>query len=109
MAYDEKLAARLDAVCENRPGMKGKKMFGGMGYLLNGNMCVGIHKNDLVVRVGIDQAEAMMELDHVGPMDITGRTMKGWALVKPAGCFDDGDLAWFVDLAEAFVNTLPPK
>jgi TfoX/Sxy family transcriptional regulator of competence genes len=84
-------------------------MFGGIGWLLNGNMCCGVYKDWLIVRVGTNAAPAMLAESHVGPMDITGKPMKGWAMVASDGVDDDEDLRRFVEAATAFVSTLPEK
>lgn len=109
MAYDEGLAERVEAYVSDMPGMSQTKMFGGMGYLLNGNMCVGIWKDSLVIRVGVDSASDIADQPGVGPFDITGRAMKGWALVSPEGLGEDEELHHYIDLSVAFVQTLPAK
>lgn len=109
MPYDPGLAERLADMLTNRSGMEEKKMFGGIGWMLNGNMCVGVYKEWLVIRVGIDAAENILIEPHVKPMDITGKVMKGWAMIFPEGIEDDSELIRYVDLASNFVNTLPAK
>lgn len=113
MAFDEGLASRLEEIILRDHAHAGAfeetRMFGGFGYLLNGNMCLGIQRDTLIIRVGVDQAEALLQEEHVSPMDLTGRAMKGWAMVAPAGMEDDRDLARFCDLAVAFVKEMPPK
>jgi TfoX/Sxy family transcriptional regulator of competence genes len=113
MAFDQGLAARLEEIITRDfvhiGGLVETRMFGGFGYLLNGNMCVGIHKDTLIIRVGVDTAEKLIGEDNVRPMDLTGRVMKGWATVEPGAMEDDDDLARFCDHAIAFVSDLPPK
>ncbi len=109
MAYDPELSARLATHVAGRRGMDEKKMFGGIGWLLHGNMCVGVYKEWLVIRVGIEAAEQLLQEDHVKEMDITGRAMRGWAMVSPDGWNDDNELKRYVDAAFDFVRTLPPK
>ena len=113
MPFDPGLATRLEQVISDhfphQDGLAESRMFGGFGYLLNGNMCLGIHKDTLIVRVGLEAAERILAEDHVGPMDLTGRVMKGWATIQPAGLTEDDNLARFTGMAIAFVATLPPK
>jgi len=83
MPYDEGLAERLVQCMPENPGLSETRMFGGFGYMLNGNMCVGIHRETLIIRVGPDRAEKVLTENNVRPMDFTGRVMKGWATVEP--------------------------
>ena len=96
MPFDATLAERLQGVISSAfadvEGLAETRMFGGFGYLLNGNMCVGIHKNTLMIRVGKIMAEKLIKEPHVRPMDLTGRVMKGWATVEPQAMADDKSL-----------------
>jgi hypothetical protein len=87
--YDETLAQRIRKVVRRRKEFVEKKRFGGVGFLLDGNMCVGVWKNSLVVRFDREEHEAALALEHVRPFDITGRAIKGWALVDPEGIVSD--------------------
>ena len=109
MAFSESLAARIrDALARTR-GVQEKKMFGGIGFLLNGNMLVGVWKDSLIVRPGPEEGEEALREPHVRVFDITGRPMKGWILVAPEGVeFDDQLKAW-IARATQFVGTLPAK
>lgn len=109
MAFDPDLAERLSGLCADWPGAEETRMFGGFGYLLNGNLCIGIYKDMLVVRVGADTARELMAEEHVRPFDITGKAMKAWAMIEPEGLADDAALARYVGLARDFVATLPAK
>ena len=109
MPYDAGLAARLKEVTADMPDMVEQKMFGGIGYMLGGNMCVGIYKDLLVLRLGIDGARQILAEPHARPMDITGRVMKGWAMIAPEGLERDSELAHYVGKARDFVKTLPAK
>ncbi len=109
MAYDENLAKRLTALMPKVRGRSENRMFGGFGYLLNGNMCVGINGDTLIVRVGIDTAQKILQEQHVRPMDFTGKVMKGWATIDPPAIIQDQDLIRFCQLAIDFVQTLPAK
>jgi hypothetical protein len=84
-------------------------MFGGVGFLLNGNMCVGVWKSSLIARLGPELADAAMHEPHVVPFDITGRAMKGWAMVEPDGLETDEQLSDWIQRAANFVRTLPRK
>ncbi len=109
MAYDEKLAQRLDALIKERKDIYSQKMFGGLGFLLKGNMCFGIWKDSLILRLGINQSETALKQKNVNPFDITGRAMKGWVLVKPEAFKTKSSLEKWVKAAIVFVETLPGK
>lgn len=109
MPYDQKLAQRLAEILAPRSGMEEKKTFGGIAWMLNGNMCVGVHKDCLITRVGIETAEKLFEEPFVRPMDITGKPMRRWCMVDPKGIERIGDIERYVGLAIDFVNTLPAK
>ena len=83
MAYDERLAQRVREELADRPGYAEKKMFGGLCFLLRGNMCCGVGKDGLMVRVGPEQYESALADDHARQMDFTGRPMKGFVFVHP--------------------------
>ena len=84
-------------------------MFGGVGFLLHGNMLVGVWKDSLVVRLGPGEGEEALREPHVKEFDITGRPMKGWVLVGPGGVEDDDQLAGWIERAAKFGRTLPAK
>ena len=84
-------------------------MFGGVAYFLNGNMCVGVHEDWLIVRAGEREAAALLERTYVRPMDITGKPMKGWIMVGPNGLKRKSDLLRYVEAALRFVAALPAK
>ena len=84
-------------------------MFGGVGFLLHGNMLVGIWKTSLIVRLAPEAAKAALKQSNVVPFDITGRPMKGWVMVEPDGIETDERLADWIWQAEEFVCTLPRK
>ena len=109
MAYDEQLAERVERALSTQPGMVSRKMFGGLAFMLNGNMSVGIYRDQLMVRVGPEGYEKALARPHCHPMDITGRPMKGFVLVEPGGVSTDGALAWWVQLGIDFAAALPPK
>jgi hypothetical protein len=109
MASDPKLVARLDAILARRPGVEQRKMFGGVAYMLNANMCVGVHKDWLIARTGETRAATLLTRAHVRPMDITGKPMKGWIMIGPDGLKQKAELVRYVDAATEFVATLPAK
>lgn len=113
MPFDPGLAERLTNVITHDfahiDGLTENRMMGGYGYFLNGNMCVGIHKDTLIVRVGIPVAEQIIQQTHVREMDLTGKVMKGWATVEPDAMDENIKLQRFCGLAIEFVSTLPTK
>ena len=109
MPYDPGLAERLYGEVAHKPNMSEKKMFGGIGWMLNGNMCVGVYKDFLIIRVGAEQAAAFVGKTGISPMDITGKPMKGWLKVAPEGYEGDAALRRYAKAAIDFVKTLPPK
>ena len=109
LAYSESLARRIRQVFGHRRGITEKKMFGGVCFLLNGNMCVGIWKSSLIVRLGPEQAAAALQEPNVVEFDITGRPMKGWVMVEPDGLETDEQLGHWVQRAVEFVEALPKK
>lgn len=109
MPYDPGLALRLEELLEGRDGFEQKKMFGGIGWMLNGNMCVGVYKDWLITRVGEDVAQKLLKEKHVKSMDVTGKPMKGWTMVSPEGVAEDADLQRHTELAITFVSCLPEK
>ena len=108
MTYDRGLSERLEAIVGGGAGIARRKMFGGVGWLLKGNMVAGVHKDFLIVRVGETRAPLLAN-ENVRPMDITGKVMKGWLMISPPGYEDDADLRRYVETALAFATTLPPK
>lgn len=109
MVFNEALAERVNGLLRRRRGFVEKKMFGGVGYLLRGNMCVGVWKEYLIVRVGIDAYEDALDQPFTKQFDITGRAMRGWVMVHREGVSDPDDLRQWVELAIKFVRTLPAK
>jgi TfoX/Sxy family transcriptional regulator of competence genes len=109
LAYDETLAARVRDVLALEPDVAERKMFGGLAFMLRGNMCCGIIHDDLMVRVGADAHDQAVAEPHVRPMDFTGRPMKGMVYVAPAGTAGDGELRTWVERAVAHAKSRPPK
>jgi hypothetical protein len=107
--YDPDLAARLDEIMSGILEMEVTHMFGGYGFLMNGHMCVGIWNDMLVIRIGTGGWEAIAGDAYVRPMDLTGRVMRGWAMIAPDGVTEDAELQRYVDMAITFCAALPPK
>ena len=84
-------------------------MFGGIGFLLNGKLLVGVWKDSLVVRLGKDEGEEALKEPHVKEFDITGRPMRNWVLVGPEGIQNDDQLSGWIRRAVKFVGALPAK
>jgi TfoX/Sxy family transcriptional regulator of competence genes len=108
MAYDLKLADRIRSELGEVPIVE-KKMFGGVGFLLNGNLACGVNKNDLIVRVAPEKHTALLKKPHVRPFDMTGRPMKGWLVVEADGVKTDKQLSRWLKEGVEFASTLPEK
>jgi TfoX/Sxy family transcriptional regulator of competence genes len=110
MAFDEGLAQRIRSVLDARSDVDERKMFGGIGFLIGGNMACGVHGEDLIVRVDRDESDALIESEPgARKFDMTGRPMRGWILVAPEATADDGELERWVRRGEEFAASLPPK
>lgn len=109
MAYDEKLADRVRNTLAGRKGLAEKKMFGGISFMLNGKMCCGVVKDDLVIRVGPERYEKALAEPYVRPMDYTGHPLRGFVFVSPPGYQTDEALANWVERAARFVISLSGK
>ena len=108
MAFDEKLAARVRLALAGEPTTE-KKMMGGLCFMVRGHMCVGVDKNRLMVRVGPDAHERSLKRKHAVPMDFTGRPMRGFVFVEPAGCATRRGVDAWVRRGLAFVSKLAPR
>lgn len=113
MAYDAELAGRARAMLVDVVGdgheVVEKRLFGGVGYLLAGNMAVGVQKESLLVRLGVDDTAQGLTEPGARPFEMAGRTSKGWLLVDAGGTDDDGDLRRWVERGAAYALSLPPK
>lgn len=108
MAFDETLAGRIRDAVARKKNITAKKMFGGLCFLLNGNLLVGVWKSSLVARLGPAAEMALREPD-VRTFDITGKPMRNWVVVEPDGIEDDNQLMGWIERAMKFVKTLPKK
>jgi TfoX/Sxy family transcriptional regulator of competence genes len=110
MAYDEDLANRLRELLADEDAITEKRMFGGLAFLLHGNMSVSASRTGgLLVRIDPTETEASLARPHVGLMKMGGRTMDGWITVAPEGVRTKRQLAAWVTRSLAYVKTLPPK
>lgn len=110
MAYDEKLAERIRNQLGRRKELTEKKMFGGIAFMINGNMCVGVHKDELIVRIEPDETDIAVAKKHTRIFDLSGgRPMKGWILVAPAGLKTEPALAKWVQMGIGYALALAKK
>jgi hypothetical protein len=109
MAYSEQLAERVRDLLASEPELREQKMFGGIAFMLGGNVCCGVLKDELLVRVGPAAYEDALGEPRVREMDFTGRPMNGWVIVEAGGVTAETALASWVDRGRAFALTLPPK
>ncbi len=109
MAYSEQLAERIRDALGGRPGMVERKMFGGVAWMLEGNMACGVIGEDLLVRLPREDAAAALAEEGVGPMEFTGRQMRGFVLVDAAKIEEDDKLGRWVDAGADFALSLPSK
>jgi TfoX/Sxy family transcriptional regulator of competence genes len=109
MACDQALNNRITAIIAAWEGVEVKKMFGGVCHLLLGNMFAGVYREFLILRLGEDEAGRALTLPFVRPLDITGKPMKGWAMVAREGWQTDAELKAWLEKAKAFALSLPPK
>ncbi len=109
MAFDEKLAARVRAFVGAELGIAEKRMFGGLAFLLDGNMSAGVHGGDLIVRIAPEATELALKQPGARVFDLTGRPMKGWILVAGGSVPDKKSLSRWVGQGIAFARSLPAK
>lgn len=109
MAYDEKLAERLRTSLADHKDVVEKKMFGGLAFMLSGNMCCGVTDDSLMARVGPDRYREALSRPQVREMDFTGKPLKGFVYVSRQGISSDKALREWVDLCTGFALSLPAK
>jgi TfoX/Sxy family transcriptional regulator of competence genes len=109
MAYDDALADRVRDRLAGESGVREKAMFGGLAFLVGGNMSVGVRGDELMVRVGPEGAEAALEQPHARQSSMGERVMKGWIMVAPEGVRGDDELDGWVRRGVEFARSLPPK
>ena len=110
MAYDEELAERIRGLVGDEEGLTEKKMFGGLAFLIDGNMSVSASgQGGLLLRVDPDQTDALVGEPHAQPFVMRGRAMDGWMRVDPDGLASERDLGQWVARGVAYARSLPPK
>ena len=109
MAYDEQLVARVREALAGREAVSERKMFGGLAFMLDGNMCCGVIGDELVLRLGPEGADEALDKPHTRPMDFTGRPLKGFVFVAARGVETDDGLRSWVEQAAEFAASLAPK
>jgi len=109
MAFDEGLAQRVRELLEDHPYASEKKMFGGLGFMISGNMCVGVMGDGMVVRVGPPNYAHALSLPYAQEFDFTGKPMNGWVMIAAEGLAEDKDLASWLARGEQFASALMPK
>lgn len=102
MALDERLAQRIRKLLATHKSVSEKKMFGGICFLINGSMCCGVVQNDLCARIGPLRYEEALKQVHARPMDFTGRPLKGFVFVAPAGLKTSASLKRWLSWAAEF-------
>lgn len=109
MAFDLELAEKVRDYFQGFDGFSERKMFGGVAFLLRGNMCCGVLGSYLMLRLGNEGAAQALEMPHTRPMDFTGKPMASMVYVEPAGCHSDEELSYWLDRATNFCQTLKAK
>ena len=107
--YDEGIAQRIREQLDEQAGLAEKRMFGGLAFLVNGNMAVGVVGDELMVRVGPDRYEEALRAPHARPMDFTKRPMRGFVFVGAAGFEEDEELHRWIERGVRFAASLPRK
>ncbi len=109
MPYNEEIEIRILRLVSDWKDVSFKKMFGGVCHLSDGKIFCGVNKDFLILRLGVENAAKALELPYAKPFDITGKPMKGWVMITSEGFKSDDELAAWLNQAQTFVNTLPPK
>jgi len=100
MAYNEQTAERVRKALSGTKKLVEKKMFGGIAFMINNKMCVGVDKDDLMIRCLPGMNDELLSKKGVRPFDLTGKPMKGWLLVSPEGTKSKKDFDWWIELAK---------
>lgn len=109
MPFDRKLADRIRIALDGRDGVTEKPMFGGIGFLVNGNMCCGVHREEMMVRLDPATAGEALRNPHTRVFDLTGRPMPGWVVVGSDGVAGDTEVAYWVERGFTYASKLPSK
>ena len=107
--YSEQLAQRLRAVLADVADVVEKRMFGGVAFMVRGNLACGVHQHNLIVRLGASQAGEALSQPHVVPLALTGKPMANWVMVEPGGCQTEADLKRWVSSGVEYATSLPAK
>lgn len=109
MVYDQGLSQRIREIMQDNPNLREKEMFGGICFMLNGNMACGVISDELMVRVGKENHDKAHAQPHTRLFDFTGKAMHGWVVVTPDGLIDDDQLREWVQQGTEYALSLPPK
>ncbi len=110
MTYNLELAQRIRIILGERPGIVEKKIFGGVGFILHGNMACGVQGDSMIVRVGAENNDAALSQPFVRSFMVTGgKPMAGWVVVDAGGLVTEEDLQGWVERGFTFALTLPSK
>jgi len=109
MAFDEKLADRIREILGNSKSITERKMFGGICFMLNGNMIGGVLKDDLIVKIDKESHAKAVAQKHVRPFDFTGKPMVGIIFVSPDGTKTRKNLEQWIEMGTAHARALPAK
>lgn len=109
MSFDENLASRVRKLLARHHSVNERKMFGGLCFMVNGHMCCGVIKQNLVIRIGPENYDEALSKPHVRKMDFTGRALKGFIYVDADGYQSDESLKNWIKTGLKFVSSLPPK
>jgi hypothetical protein len=109
MAYNPALADRVKKLIQTKKKLQEKKMFGGIAFLLNGNMCCGVHGDEVILRVDPEKYEKLLARANIREFDLTGRPMKGWLLLNSKGARKSSDLKPWIKETVGFAETLKKK
>src|ERR1044071_10123875 len=109
MAFDEKLAERVRKEIKSQKGVSEKKMFGGLSFLINGNMSIGVHGSELIVRIAPEQTDEALKQPGVRIFDMSGRPMKGWLLAGGEATSDSKSFQKWIRTGVNYASSLPKK
>lgn len=109
MAYDEGLAFRIEEILRDKADLDEKRMFGGIAWLVNGNVAVGVYEESLISRIGPEDYQSALSKPGVREFDITGRPMKGWIMASDDAINEDNDLKYWIQKGLEFGSSLPAK
>lgn len=109
MAFDRELADRVQIIVAQHAAIDERRMFGGIGFMINGNLACGVLENYLIVRVGPDLYEQMLAMPHTHRFDFTGKPMTGWLTVSADGLNTEAELNTWIHRGIEFAQSLPPK